>query len=96
MRTEMAKRAYDELSALDTMTSSLIVGWIRRHLLPLKDPKSMGTPLGGTRRWQYRIGDYRLLARVSEKKIVILAITHGHSLPMERSWMTAPISDIGL
>ncbi len=87
MRTELARRAASELNAMDNITRSLIIGWIRRHLLPLSDPKSIGNSLGGNKRWQYRIGDYRLLARVSEKKIVIIAITHGHTLPENRTWM---------
>ena len=80
-RTELAKRAVRDLERMDGITASLIMGWIRRHLLPLDDPKSIGASLGGSKRWQYRIGDYRLLARVTEKKITVLAITHGLTLP---------------
>ena len=64
-RTELAKRAVRDLERMDGITSALIMGWIRRHLLTLDDPKSIGASLGGSKRWQYRIGDYRLLADVS-------------------------------
>ncbi len=87
MRTELSLRAEKELKEMDAITSSLIKGWIIRHLLPLENPKAIGNSLGGNKRWQYRIGDYRLLSRVSDKKIVILAITHGHELPSQASWM---------
>ena len=87
MRTELSIRAKNELEGFDAITATLIRGWIIRHLLPLDNPKTTGTSLGGSKRWQYRIGDYRLLCRVSEKKIVILAITHGHELPSKASWM---------
>lgn len=97
MKVELAKRAFEELQDMDEITSALISGWIRRHLIPLQNPKSLGSSLGGTKRWQYRIGDYRLLARVSEKRIIILAITHGHTLPSRRSWMIPKsIKDIEL
>ena len=67
MRTELSIRAKNELEGFDAITATLIRGWIIRHLLPLDNPKTTGTSLGGSKRWQYRIGDYRLLCRVSEK-----------------------------
>lgn len=80
-RIELSMRALGELENLDPITKAFIIGWMKVHLAPLHDPKGVGTPLGGSKRWQYRIGDYRLLARISEKRTVILAITHGHQLP---------------
>ena len=80
-RIELSMRAQGELENLDPITKAFIIGWMKVHLAPLHDPKGVGTPLGGSKRWQYRIGDYRLLARVTEKKITVLAITHGLTLP---------------
>ncbi len=96
-RLELSIRAKKELEMMDSITPSLITGWLKRHVIPLKDPKDIGTSLGGTKRWQYRIGDYRVLTRITEKKAVILAITHGHELPSQSSWMRAnPPIDVSL
>ena len=84
-RIEFSKRAAEEISAMDRITSFLILGWIKRRLLPLDDPRSIGESLGGGKRWQYRIGDYRLLSRTGGKKTVILAVTHGCTLPSHSS-----------
>ena len=96
-RIELSLKAQKELNEMDRITSALIIGWLRRNILPLKDPKSIGRSLGGTKRWQYRIGDYRVLTRITDKKAVILAITHGHELPHQSSWMRArPPIDVSL
>lgn len=89
VRIELSRRAELELFRMDSITSSLIKGWLIRNVKPLSDPKSIGTSLGGRKRWQYRIGDYRVLTRITEKRAVILAITHGHELPSQSSWMRA-------
>ena len=80
-RIELSERVQREIAALDPVTASLLKGWMLKHLLPLENPRSIGRTLGGTKRWQYRIGDYRLIARITEKKTVLLALTHGHTLP---------------
>ena len=80
-RVEFSSRATDGISSMDRITAALITGWIRKNLAVLDNPKAIGESLGGNRRWQYRIGDYRLIARIGEKKVVLLAITHGHTLP---------------
>ncbi len=96
-RIELSQRAMKELEMMDSITSSLIKGWLIRNVLPLKDPKSIGHSLGGTKRWQYRIGDYRVLTRITDRKAVVLAITHGHELPSQSSWMRArPPIDVSL
>ena len=89
VRIELSERARKELEDMDKITASLIRGWLIRNVIPLKDPKSIGRSLGGSKRWQYRIGDYRVLTRITEKRAVILAITHGHELPSQSSWMRA-------
>ena len=96
-KLELSQRAARELKEMDSITSALITGWLRRHVVPLKDPKSIGISLGGTKRWQYRIGDYRVLTRITEKRAIVLAITHGHELPSQSSWMRAkPPIDVSL
>ena len=75
--TEKAKK---ELKKLDRHTSLLIVAWIRKNLEGCTDPRVHGKALSANLRgqWRYRIGDYRLIADISDEKITILVLTIGH------------------
>ena len=75
--TEFAKK---QLKKLDRYTASLIVGWIKKNLECCKDPRILGKALKSNKRgqWRYRIGDYRILTLIQDKKLVILIIAIGH------------------
>ena len=75
--TEFAKK---QLKKLDSYTALLIVGWIKKNLECCKDPRILGKALKSNKRgqWRYRIGDYRILALIQDKKLVILIIAIGH------------------
>ena len=56
---------------------------IRRYLenLDLAHPRSSGKPLAGDAGlWRYRVGDYRILASISDEEVLVLvvAISHRH------------------
>lgn len=44
------------------------------------DPRQQGKALKGALRefWRYRIGDFRVLVRIEEKRLVVLIIRVGH------------------
>jgi mRNA interferase RelE/StbE len=47
----------------------------------MENPRSIGTALHGQRLgefWKYRVGDYRLIARIEDDRLVILVIKVGH------------------
>ena len=47
----------------------------------LDDPRSIGQPLVGPRfgeLWKYRVGAYRILARIEDDAIRILVVRIGH------------------
>jgi len=52
---------------------------ILAKLILLKDsPKSKSQPLVGTKFWKTRIGDYRVVFYISDKKLVILVLEVEH------------------
>lgn len=75
--TETAKK---ELKKLDKYTIKLILAWIRKNLENCEDPRQHGKGLTANRsgQWRYRIGDYRLIAEISEETITILILNIGH------------------
>ena len=56
---------------------------ITRYLLELEtleDPRQRGKALVGELKglWRYRVGDYRIIARIEAGRMVVLILTLGH------------------
>ncbi len=77
---ELSKQALKQLKKLDKPTAALITGWLRKNLENCEDPRIKGKALTANRsgQWRYRVGDYRILAEIHDKQIVILIISIGH------------------
>ncbi len=77
---EFSKNADKEFSKLDSFTKRLIISWIYKNLEDTEDPRSKGKPLKGDKKdqWRYRIGDYRIIAKIIDNKLIILVIKIGH------------------
>lgn len=75
--TETAKK---ELKKLDKHTALLITAWIRKNLEGCADPRQHGRGLTANHsgQWRYRIGDYRLIAEITDETVTILILTVGH------------------
>lgn len=68
------------LEKLDKYTKRIIVEWIEKHLVDCEDPRIFGKPLTANRvnQWRYRIGDYRVIVKIEDNRLVILVIAIGH------------------
>lgn len=75
--TENAKK---DLKKPDRHTAALILGWIRKNLEGCGDPRIHGKGLTANRsgEWRYRVGDYRIIAKIEDSRLVILVVTVGH------------------
>ena len=65
---------------LDRQSQKLIKNWMEGNLIDCQDPRFYGKALTGNFKvvWRYRIGAYRLLAKIDEDKLIIFAIDVGH------------------
>lgn len=77
---EYSKQAIKSLKKLDKTTKGLLVGWIEKNLNNCENPRQHGKPLTANRsgQWRYRVGDYRILAKIEDERIVIVIINIGH------------------
>ena len=68
------------LKKLDKHTAKFILAWIRKNLEGCTNPRHTGKGLTSNRsgQWRYRVGDYRFIADIQEKELVILVIQIGH------------------
>ena len=75
-----SKAALKQLIKLDRYISLFIISWIRKHLQGCENPHATGKALTANRtgQWRYRIGDFRLIAEISEETITILILNIGH------------------
>ncbi len=69
-----------DLKKLGHTAQKRILAYLKEKIMPLKDPRSLGKPLSGELSgfWRYRLGDYRILAKIEDECFVILVIQVGH------------------
>ena len=77
---EFTESARKELKKLDQYTQKIILLWLNKYLEGCEDPRIHGKPLTADRvgQWRYRIGDYRIIAKIEDDKLIILVIAIGH------------------
>ncbi len=76
--TDSAKK---QLQKLDRQTAQRITSYLRDRIMLLDNPRAVGGALQGSRLgelWKYRVGDYRIIARIKDQELEILVVEIGH------------------
>lgn len=73
-------KAAKTLKKLDKSVSRMLIAWIRKNLDGCDDPRKHGKALVGNHAgaWRYRVGDYRIIAEISDREITIYVVNIGH------------------
>jgi mRNA interferase RelE/StbE len=85
-RIEFDEPARKELEKLDRQVARRIVRFLRDRAAV--DPRAVGRALQGPQFgefWKYRIGDYRVIARIEDDRLQILVVRIGHRGDIYRS-----------
>ena len=79
-RIEFVPAAAKELKKLGTAEAARIIATLEDRIALLDDPRTLGTALSGELGglWRWRIGDYRVVARIEDERIMILVVRIGH------------------
>ena len=79
-QVEFLPDALKQLSKLDKPVARRIVDYIEARIAGSADPRSAGKGLTGDRsgKWRYRVGDYRVLCKIDDGRLVVLVIEVGH------------------
>jgi mRNA interferase RelE/StbE len=75
------KAAEKDLAKLDHSAVKRIVTFLRERLAILDDPRSIGEALKGAKLgdfWKYRVGDYRVIARIEDGEVIIIVVRVGN------------------
>lgn len=78
---EFTETALRQLQKLDNNTARRIRKFLLERISPLENPRSIGEALQGERLgefWRYRVGDYRLISRIEDARVVIIVLRVGH------------------
>lgn len=77
---ETTSRFDREMRKLDRYTQIMLKTWIVNNLEDCENPRRHGKSLTGNRngQWRYRVGDYRIICEIQDKKLTILALSVGH------------------
>jgi mRNA interferase RelE/StbE len=78
---ELSESADRELGKLDAQQAKRILKFLQERVARLDDPRSIGKALHGSRLgefWKYRVGDYRLICKIEDDRLVVLVLRVGH------------------
>jgi mRNA interferase RelE/StbE len=77
---EFIPAARMELKKLGRGEAARIVTTLEKRIAARDDPRELGSALGGELGglWRWRIGDYRVVARIADERITILVVRVAH------------------
>jgi len=70
-----------ELNKLDPPQARRILKFLSERVARVENPRSLGKPLQGSRFgefWRYRVGDYRLICKIEDERLLVLVLRIGH------------------
>ena len=80
-RVELAASAERELAKLDAQPAKRILNFLHESVSKLDDSRRIGKALRGSELgefWKYRVGDYRLICKIEDKRLLLLVLRIGH------------------
>lgn len=77
---EVTKAAKKQLDAIDHVDRARIIAFLETRVLTRPDPRDLAKRLlgGESQNWRYRVGDYRIVVRFEDDRMVILVVRVAH------------------
>lgn len=78
---ELSESVERELAKLDALQRTRILKFLDERVAKLDGPRTIGAALHGSRLgefWKYRVGNYRLIAKLEDRRLLILVLRVGH------------------
>ena len=79
-KVEYLPQVVKTLEKMNKYTKQILITWIEKNLVDTDNPRLHGKPLTANRtgQWRYRVGDYRIIVKIEDDKLIILVIAIGH------------------
>ena len=78
---ELTSTVVRQLERLDKPVARHILKFLQERVAHMENPRSIGQKLHGKTLgefWKYRVGDYRVLTKIEDDRLVVLVIEIGH------------------
>lgn len=77
----LTKKFEKQLSKLDVFNANIMLKWIDINIDQIENPIQKGKALHGNYDglWRYRVGDYRIICKIEDQELLVLALELGHS-----------------
>ena len=78
---EFDPHAVKDLRKLDRPVQQRLVGFLKERVAPLENPRELGEALAGAalgNYWKYRVGDWRIICDIQDKRIVVRVLRVGN------------------
>jgi mRNA interferase RelE/StbE len=79
-RVEFDRDAARDLRKLGEPARSATLRYFRERIATSEDPRRFGKALLGDLKglWRYRVGDYRIVAKIEDRRLLVLVVTVGN------------------
>jgi addiction module toxin, relE/stbE family len=79
-RLTTTKKFDRTLQKLDKSTRDRVIRWLENNLVDCENPRIFGKALTGNlgKYWRYRVADFRIIAEIRDKELIVIAIEIGH------------------
>lgn len=79
-KVQLTERATKSLKKIDKTHAQKILLWLNKNINGCENPRTYGKALTGnfSECWRYRIGDYRLIAKIVDNIVTVIIVDIGH------------------
>ena len=79
-KVSLDDRAHKELKKLDKQIGQKILDYMQERIATSQNPRRFGKPLSYDKHglWRYRVGDYRIICRILDDELLVIALRIGH------------------
>ena len=78
---EISTLGQRNIAQFDPQARKRILNFLQQRVASLENPRSIGEALKGSKLgelWKYRVGDYRVIADIQDKRVCILVVRIGN------------------
>lgn len=80
--------AVKDLKKLDRSIQQRLIGFLKQRVATLDNPRNIGEALAGPKLggyWKYRVGDWRIICDIQDRRIVVRVLRIGNRRDVYRS-----------
>jgi len=78
---EFDPEAVKDLKKLDRSVQQRLIGFLKQRVATLANPRDLGEALTGAKLgayWKYRVGDWRIVCDIQDRRIVVRVLRIGN------------------